>query len=510
TAIFSVVNGVLLEPLPYPDAHELVTVGVAPDRPGEEPGHMSYPDLADLEAENPALDVLVGYSTSSLTLTGLGEPRIVETARVSGGLLRPFRLAPVVGRDVRRDEFGADAARVVVLGHGFWKRNFAGSADVLGRTVELNGVAYEVVGVAPEGFDFPEGSELWTPRRLDVERCGRACHTWRAVGRLGSGATLEAARAASARIAANLTEAHPETNTGKTFAVEGLQDRIVGSVRRGLWLVLGAVGVVLLIACANVANLLLVRASSRTGEVAVRAALGASRGRLSVQVLVESAVLAAAGGVAGLAVAFGGVELLRRVSPGTIPRIDEVGIDGTVLLFTGGLVVVTTVLFGLSPALHLARTSITQNLVHGGRGGGTEGGERSRSGLLAVEVALSLLLLVGAGLLLRTFGQLYAVDPGFETREVVRFTLSLPSSRYDTLPEIRSFYRTLEDRLRALPGVEEAGSIYGAPLGRGNVIGDVLVDGRPELPPGQEDHAALRPVSPEYLETMRIPLIRGR
>ncbi len=510
TAIFSVVNGVLLEPLPYPDAHELVTVGVAPDGPDDEPGHMSYPDLADLEAENPALDVLVGYSTSSLTLTGLGEPRIVETARVSGGLLGLFRLAPVVGRDVRRDEFGADAARVVVLGHGFWERNFAASPDVLGRPVELNGVAYEVVGVAPEGFDFPEGSELWTPRRISPEGCGRGCHTWRVVGRLAPGATLEAARAASARIAANLTEAYPETNTGKRFAVDGLQDRMVGSVRRGLWLVLGAVGLVLLIACANVANLLLVRASSRAGEVAVRAALGAGRGRLAVQVLVESAVLAAAGGAAGLGVAFGGVELLRRVSPGTIPRIDQVGIDATVLLFAGGLVLLTTLLFGLSPAFHLARTSITDTLVKSGRGSGGERGSRSRAILLAAEVALSLVLLVGAGLLLRTFDQLYAVDPGFETREVVRFTLSLPPSRYDTLPEIRAFYRALEERVRALPDVEEVGSIYGAPLGRGNVIGEVLVEGRPEPPPGERLFAALRPVSPEYLETLRIPLIRGR
>jgi len=510
TAIFSVVNGVLLRPLPYPDAHELVTVGVAPDDPGEEPGNMSYPDLADLEAGSPTLASVVGYSSSGMTVTDPGDPRIVDGTRVSAGLLPVFGLAPTLGRDIRAEEFGRDAARVVVVGHGFWERNFGASDDALGRRIEVNGVSFEVVGVAPEGFDFPDGTELWIPRRIDVEECARACHTWRTVGRLAPGATLEAARASADRIAANLSEAYPRFNTGKTFSVESLQARMVGDVRRGLWMLLGAVGLVLLIACANVANLLLVRASSRTGEVAVRAALGASRGRLTAQILVESAVLSVLGGAVGLGVAFGGVELLRRVSPGTIPRIDQVGIDGTVLLFAAGLVLAVTLLFGLSPALRLARSSITENLLQGGRGSGGDGGRRSRSALLAVEVALSLVLLVGAGLLLRTFGQLYAVDLGYETREVVRFTLNLPEARYDTLPEVRTFYRNLEDRIRSLPGVAAVGSIYGAPLGLGNAVGTVHVEGRPRPEPGRGVGAAIHPIGPGYLEAMRIPVIRGR
>lgn len=507
SAIFSVVNGVLLRPLPYPEPEGLVRVAAIWDGHRGNPNPMSYPDIEDLRTVNGALENLVGYSASTrFTLTGLGEPQAAPVTRVSEGLLSVFRLTPALGRDIRRDEFGPDAARVVVIGYGFWQRHFGGSADVLTRTLTLDGEAYQIVGVTPDGFDFPEGSELWVPRRINVETCARGCHTWAALGRLAPGATVDEAQVAAERIAENLRDAYPDTNTRKSFAVVTVQDDLVGDVKQGLWVLLGAVGFVLLIACANVANLLLVRASSRRGEVAVRSALGASRGRLRFQVLVESGLLALAGGGLGVALAYGAVGLLRRVSPGTIPRIDQVTVDASVLVFTGGLVVAVTLLFGLVPAARMSRAALRDHMVQGRVGGG----HRSRATLLTAEVALSLILLVGAGLLLRTLGRLHSVDVGFETREVVRFSLTLPGASYPTLPEIRTFYRTLEDRIRELPGVADVGSIYGAPFSRMGSSGDVYVQGEPDPPPGQEPGAGIRPVSSGYLETVRIPILQGR
>ena len=508
TAIFSVVNGVLLNPLPYVQPEAIVIIDVAPSGPGDRPGSMSYPDIVDLEGESRSLTNLVGISVSSQTLTGLGEPEVIDVTRVTKGVMATFLVSPLLGRDIRADEFGPDGPAVIVLSHTFWQTRFGGDPDVLGRNVELNGTAYEVVGVAREGFAYPATAQLWTPRRLDTEDCGRGCHTMRTVGRLAEGSTVQALNADALTLAVNLQAAYPDTNTGKRFLIRSLQDQVVGDVKRGLWLILGAVGIVLLIACANVANLLLVRASSRTGEVAVRSALGASRRRLIAQVMVESGLLAFFGGTGGLALASLGVNLLPRFSAGGIPRIDEIGIDGTVLLFTLGTVFLVTLVFGAAPAASLARTPLRSGLVSGshGRGAG-RGSGRSRSLLLGVEVALSAVLLVGAGLLLRSFAQLYAVDVGYETREIVRFSLN---PQPDSLDQIRTFYRTLEERIRAIPGVEAAGSVWGPPLGRGHATGTVLVEGRPEPTPAEETEAAIHSIGPQWMETMRIPVLRGR
>ena len=411
----------------------------------------------------------------------------------------------------RADEFGVDGPAIIVLSYGFWQSRFAGSSDVLGRSVTLNGFDYEVVGVAPEGFAYPSTAEFWVPRRMDLESCGRGCHTMRTIGRMAAGSTVESLQAEVDALALNFESAYPETNTGKRFLVRSLQDQVVGGVERGLWLILGAVGIVLVIACANVANLLLVRASTRAGEVAVRSALGASRGRLITQVMVESGVIAVLGGLFGLALAWLGVQLLPQFSAGGIPRIDEIIIDAPVLLFTLGTVALVTVLFGLVPAVALARTSLRTGLGSGStRGGEGRGSGRARSLLLGGEVALSAVLLVGAGLLLRSFAQLYAVDVGFETREILRFKLNLPSTRYTELDQITTFYRTLEERIWTLPGVEAAGSVWGPPLGRGNASGTVLVGGRPEPTPAEETEASVHPIGPGWMETMRIPVIRGR
>jgi predicted permease len=508
TAIFSVVNGVLLRPLPFPEPERIISV--LTDWRGPEPvvGSLSYPDLIDLETESPAIESLAGWANASMTLTGHGDPIVVPVTRVTKGLLEIFGVAPVVGRDIRAEEFGPVGPTVVVIGHGFWHARFGGRADVLGEELQLSSVSYEIVGVAPPGFAFPESAELWIPRRVNVEDCGRGCHTMRGVGRLAQGATPQSAATEAETLAANLRGAYPDTNTDKAFRVESLKDNLVGDVRTGLLLLLGAVGLVVLIACANVANLLLVRASTKTGEMAIRTAIGASRARLVGHSLIESSLLAAGGGVLGIGLAALAMRVLALVGTG-IPRTESVALDGRVLAFTAASVIVVTLLFGLAPAFALGRSSVHAGL--GSRGAGESGDKgRFRRLLLAAEVCLSAILLVGAGLLLRSFVELYRVELGFETRNITRFSLVLPEARYESLDEIRRFYRDLEKRIAVLPEVESVGSVWGAPLGNSNATGTILVVGRPEPPPEVEIEGSIHSVGPGWMETMRVPLVQGR
>ncbi|HXV65359.1 MAG TPA: ABC transporter permease [Vicinamibacteria bacterium] len=503
TAVFSVVNGVLLKPLPYAESDSLVAVHA--DWTGTDPGigSMSYPDLADLESEVDAIETLVGVSSTSMTLTDLGEPIVISFPRVTKGLMDVFGVTPLLGRDIRADEFGAAAPSIVVVSYGFWQNRLGGEKDVLGRTLTLDANPYEIVGVAPPGFDYPDGAELWIPRRLDPEGCGRGCHTFHVVGRLSRGAGLAAARAEADRLAANLETQFPDSNTNKRFLVRSLREATVGDVRAGLFLLLGAVGLLTIIACANVANLLLARASNRRQEIAIRTAVGASRTRLVAQSLVESGLLSLAGAVAGLGLASASLVVMRRLGS-EIPRLLEVQIDATVLAFTLGISVAVTFLFGLAPAFALTRSQLRSELSR------DPGRRRFRTGLLVSEVALSALLLVGAGLVLRSFYALYAVDVGFDPRNLLRFNLTLPEARYDSLDTVRSFYRELEDRLRELPGIESVGSAWSPPLGRSHATGEVRVNGRPKPPPGHEIEASIHSVGPRWFETMRIPLRRGR
>jgi predicted permease len=511
TAIFSVVNGVLLRPLPYAEPERLIMVNVAPRESSARPGPMSFPDLADVRDQGATFGTLVGYNTTSLTLTGLGEPAMLDVSRVTEGLMETFRVTPALGRDIRRDEFGPSAPAVVVVSHAFWRQRLGGDPGALGRMIVLNSVAYEVVGVAPPSFDFPGGVAAWIPRQMNPQTCGRGCHAMIAIGRLAPGATLETARAELERFAVNLEASYRDTNTGKRFMARELKTSVVGDVERGLWLMLAAVGLVLLIACANVANLLLARASARQGEIAVRSALGATRAALARLVLLESSVLAAVGGGLGIGLAFLGVRVLRAYMAGTMPRGGEIGIDATVLLVTLASVVAVMLVFGTIPALTLSRPSMTGALALIGRGASTGRGTVGfRRALLTAEVALSATLLVGAGLLLKTFAQLYAVDVGFEKREVLRFNLTLPTVAYQDLARVSRFYHELERRLAALPGVEGVGTMFGAPLGTGRTTGDALIEGRPAPDPGQESSAAVRPITPGLLSALGIRLVAGR
>lgn len=508
TAVFSVVNGVLLRPLPYPAPDRLALVWAYDTQAEPTRGSMSPPDVESLRDVG-AIGAVEAWSSSTFTLTGGDAPTRIEGARTTGSLLSVLGGEPILGRDLSHGDDVPDGPRVVVVGHGFWQDRLGADRDVVGRTLELDEEPYEIVGVMPPGFDYPDDAALWVPAGVSPEGCGRGCHIFQVVARLAEGTALTRAQGEVDGLAASLARAHPGTNQFKGFQLEPLREYVVGEVRTGLWLLLGAVGGVLLIACANVANLLLVRASSRSTEVAVRSALGAGPRRMAGAILAESGLLAVVGGLGGIALAIGAVRVFRLVPPGTVPRMDQVAVDARVLLFALGLTGLVTLLFGLAPALALGRGSAGRRL-----GGAARSGDRrearSRALLLAAEVGLSVILLAGAGLFLRSLGALHGVDLGFDRTEVVRFTLDLPSARYAELSQISDFYRRLEQRLADVPGVEAVGSAWDPPLGSGRIYGTVDVEGRPEPEPGEETNASIRPMTPGFFDVLGLRLIRGR
>jgi len=512
TAIFSVVNGVILKPLPFHDADRLVMIGVNRPERGSTMAPMSQPDIRDVQSQVRSLQAVAGFSPTELTLTGMGDAEVIRAAQVTDGLLEVFREPLLFGRDIRADENVPGGPRVVVVGHAFWQDRLAADPNVLGRTIQLSGEPYEIVGVAPSGFDHPRNAQLWVPAYVNVEECGRGCHFLSAVGRLADGSDIAVAWGELSALSLRLQEQFPEDNYGKVLDLITLEEYTVGDVRTALLVLLGAVGMVLLIACANVANLLLARASVRAGEMAVRSALGAARGRIVQQLLLEALVLACVAGVVGVLLALGGVSWLVRLAPPSVPRLDSVTVDSTVLLFALGTVVLITVLFGLVPAVRLATTPVVIVLNQSGRSGpGSVSQDWSRSILLVAEVALSLMLLFGAGLLLRSFAQMNSVDLGFDRGNVITFRIALPEAPYDGDAEgtVR-FFESVEERIAALPGVIHVGSAFGSALGGDlSVTSSHFLD-RPEPPPGQEEVLVTRVVTPGYREVLQVPLISGR
>ena len=506
-AIFSVVHGVLLRPLPYPDAERIVRLWSVDTRDGSQ-SNLDHPDIRAWQENIPGLTV-AGYTGTRPTLTGLGDPEVIFGVRVTDGMLAVFGLTPALGRDLAATDDVSDGPRVVVLSHEFWSARMGSRRDVLGETLTLSGEPWEIVGVAPEGFSYPDGAQLWMPMRHDPADCGHGCRIITAVGRIQPSTTPERVAegfdVVSARLAEDFPNAHRDSGVGFT----SLQDHQVSGVRTAIWVLMGAVVMVLLIACANVANLLLVRSAGRMGEVALRATLGAPRLRLVRQLLTESLLLAAAGGVGGVALAAWGLQGVIRMAPAGIPRLDQATLDGPVLAFALGTVLAVTVLFGLAPALRMARRPLNAVLsgTRGSRGG--RGGGLSRSALLSGEVALSLLLLLGAGLLFGTLRSIRATELGYSPERVERFRLSLPDSRYDT-PAAMRFLEELEQRLNALPQVAVAGTAFGAPLSSGSLNTSVNLLDREEVPPPDRPNLDVRPASPGYREALDIPLVRGR
>jgi putative ABC transport system permease protein len=514
TAIFSVVNALILRPLPYPNAERLAFL----HEWSKQIDNMSvaYPNFLDWRAQNTSFDYLAASNFQAYNMTGEGEPERLVGANVSADLFRVLGVQPALGRAFTAEDDRPGAERVAVIGHSLWQQRFGGDPGLIGRALTLNGQSYTVVGVLPQGMrPYPQfgaqKTQLWTPIGLLADNySNRENHPGIYVaGLLKPGATVEQAQADMAAIARRLSEQYPNSNRNLEVRVQSLHERVVGDTRTPLFVLLGAVGFVLLIACANVANLLLARAAARAREIAVRAALGAGRVRLIRQLLAESVVLALAGGILGVLLAYWGITLLLAAAPANVPRLEEVRIDTTVLGFTALLALLTGVFFGLVPALQASTPDLHDTLKDSIRGT-TGGRSRLRHILVVTEVSLALVLLIGAGLLIRSFWHLSNASPGFSADNVLTVQLVLPASQYPDASAQRGFYNRLMPRLASLPGVTGADMIVPLPLGGGGWQTGFWIEGRPAPDLGEYPSTDIARVSPSYFRTMGIPLLRGR
>ncbi len=513
TAIFSVVNGVLLRPLPFPEPGRLMTVWTNLPNWGHESA--SLPDYTDWKAQGSTFEAMTAYAQSSDNLAAVGgEPERVPSARVMPEFFRTLGVTVAHGRAFTSDEFAFGAHRVAILSHGLWTRRFGSDAGVVGRTVTLNTLPYTVVGIAPPSLGEISRAQLWTPYAPNPANGppGRRADFLYVVGRLKPEMTEARAQAEMDAVARRLAGEYPGTNEGVGIDVVALHDQLVGSIKPALLVFSAAVGLVLLIACANVANLLLARATAREREMAVRVALGAGRSRLLRQLLSESVLLAVAGELLGLVLAVWGVQALRAAAPPTLPRIDQIGLDGVALAFTAAASLVTGLLFGLAPALRTSGTAIHGALTAGGRsaiGGGR--GDRLRSVLVLAQVALALLLLVGSGLLIRTFDRLQRVDLGFNETGVLTAQIVLPSAKYQGGERQRAFFEELRGKIAALPGVEVAGLSTDVPLDGGYGYITFSIAGRPNDGPNVTAQDAVPTAADaESFKALGIPLLAGR
>ena len=509
SAIFSVVNGVLLKPLPYPEPDRLV--GVYHTTNGNR-AVMSGPNFTDIARSATTIENAAGISTTRMILTGQGEAARLPVAEVSASLFSVLRVRPEIGRTFAADENTPGKTKVVILSHGLWEQRFGRDASVIGRRIMLDGVAHEVIGVMPRGFSYPSDRQAWLPVEYNEGFVRKQRGAWylSVVARLKPGVTAAQAAAEIETIGRNLARQYPDANAEIGMTAFPLLESMVGDIRRSVMILLGAVGFVLLIACTNVANLLLARAAARGSEMAVRTALGAGRARLVRQLLTESVLLSLLGAAFGLLLAVWGVELLIKLKPQGIPRLDNVSVDGIVIAFTVATAILTGILFGLVPAFTATR-GLSSSLKESGRGAVTSrGGTRVRGALVVVELALAVMLLAGAGLLMRSFMKLQAVDPGFKAEQALTFDLTLPDARYKEEAQTVAFFDQLLPRLRALPGVRSASAVMGLPLSGLDFIISFEVGGRPPVPPSQQPSMQVRVATPDYFQAIGIPLTRGR
>jgi predicted permease len=513
TAIFSAVDAILLRPLPYSDADRLVKIWEKRPREGVFNNVVAPADFVDWAKMSSAFEAMAAFMAVTVDLTGAGEPVRLFAAGVSPAFFDILRVSPVVGRSFRPEEGSVGRHRVVVLNHGLWERRFGSNPAIVGQKIVLNGVPHDVIGVLPRSFQFPDRTiELWSPLAFDgaTEAPPRTNHFLEVYARLRPGVSLERARADMDRVGGGLTRLYPEANRNHGAHVSPLGDDLARPVRTGLLLLLGAVAFVLLIACVNVANLLLARAASRRREMAVRAAVGAGRGRLVGQSLTESLVLALLGGIAGLFVARWAIAVIRTLVPGELPvlGIDRFGLDYRVLLFTLLLSVGTGLLFGILPAFHLASQNVSESLKDGSR---TAGGVRRRVGLALVvgEIALASLLLVAAGLTLRSFQTLLRQEAGITTDRVLTALVALPRARYDSDEKLLNTFLEIARRAGTIPGVRSAGATSRLPLGAENSRVGVIIEGR-EPTPDVPTRAHPRSVTDDYFRTMGMTLVSGR
>ena len=512
SAMFSTVDAVLLRPLSYPESDRIMVLeGVNPPQ-GITQSNLSIPDFADWQKQNSVFEHLAGFFAGGMLVTSNDETERVRAAGVTDEFFPLFRTAAIKGRTLQAEDAQKGRDQVVLLSYAFWQRRFGGDQNVVGTKVIVSGKSATVVGVMPAGFDYPAQSEMWVPNPIDAAAERRDNRALNVVARLKPGVTVPQAQAEMDTINQRLAQSFVETNSGWSVQVIGLQERLVGSMRTSLLVLLGAVAFVLLIACANVANLLLARATARQKEITLRAALGASRWRVIRQLLTESLLLSLLGGGMGLLVSVWLTKLLVSISPANTPRLEEIRPDARVFAFTLGLTVLTGFIFGLAPALQASRVDLNGGLKEGGRGGsGGVHNKRLRSLMMVSEIALSFMLLVGAGLLIRSFARLRDVSPGFTPQNVLTMRVALVPAKYAPgEPRAQLLRQTLE-RLNAIPGVQSSGAVLSLPLGGDtlNVGRAYIREGRPATPE-ESANASYLVATPDYFRTLKIPLVTGR
>jgi putative ABC transport system permease protein len=515
TAIFSVVNSVLLRPLPYPNAERLMTIWEdhrARNGPVDE--WTSPTGFEDWRDQAKSFDHVVALQGWGPTLTGQGEPEQLVGAQVSHDTFAMLGVTPALGRSFRPEEDQRGVESVVIISHRLWRQRFGADSSLVGKRISLNGESRLVIGVMPAGFKFPiiPGADIWRPIQPVLNpRCQRGCITIRVMARLKQEATEAQARAELSAVAARVEQQFPDTNTKVGVTLVPLHEFLVGPVKTQMLALLVAVGFVLLIACANVANLLLARSATREKEIAIRASLGAGRWRIARQLLSESLLLAVIGGAAGLLLAYWLVDLLVSFSPQGTPRLDEIGVDGRALGYAMAITFLTGLLFGSAPVWQLFKADLNQSLRDGGKGlHVARSGRRALSALVVAETALALMLLVGAGLLIRSFIRLQRVDPGFNPRNVLTAVVTLPQAVYPERNQIAPFYSQLLERVRALPGVQSAAAISTLPLAGSNEDAGFVIEGRPAPQPDQQPVAWVNSVSHDYFRAIGMRLIAGR
>jgi predicted permease len=510
-ALFSVVNGVLLKPLPYPDPDQLVTIHQS--KPNFDMGAMPYPNFLDIQSQNQTFTSMAIARSAGFSLLGAGEPERLRGRYVSADFFSVLGLKPELGRTFTREDDKEGGAPVAVITADLWMRKFAAAPDITQKSMTLDDKSYAIIGVVPSSFNVVSGDVFVPINQSGGPQLRNRGVAWglHGIGRLKPGVTIEQAQADLSRIMANLAVTYPGTNRDNSAKLVALKPLMVGGVQSTLWTLLVAVGFVLLIACVNVSNLMLARSMGRTREFAIRTALGAARLRLLRQSLVESTLLAAVGGVLGLAVAGWGTKAALASLPTALPRSSEIGLDFRVVIFTVGITLLTGILAGLAPALRASKERLNETLKESGRGT-NPGRVRAQGIFVAVEMALALVLLVGAGLMVRSLSALWRIDPGFRADNVTTFGLNFPpSERNATGPQVRSTLRELSDKLNGMPGVRSTSFVIGAtPLQSED---DLLfwIEGEPKPAGGSDMHMALYyVVDPGYLDAMSIPLKRGR
>ena len=513
TAIFSVVNAVLLRALPFEESHRLVALRGTPtegDASKVTPG-TSWPDFVDYRSVARTVTDVSAFSASVVTLTGPTiEPTPAVAASVSGSLFDALRVDPALGRAIAPGDERAGQPMVAVVSHGLWRERLGGTGAGLGQLLTIDGIPHTVIGVMPEEFAFPAGVRLWVPLIPTGPALERGVHNLQVIGRLAPDATRETATEEARGIFRKLEAEYPATNARRTATIEPLGESSVRGVRPVLLVLFGAVGVVLLIVCTNVASLFVARAAAREREIAVRVALGAGRARIARQLLVESLLVSVTGGLLGLALAIWGVDILLAAAPMSIPRASEIGVDVRVLGFVLGISIITGIAFGAIPALQLARVEGSGSLKSAARTmTATRARRRLRQGLVVAQVALAMVLVIGAGLLLATLEHLQRVDPGFDPRGMIVAHLDLPDARYAQKSEVLAYHAAVRERVAAVPGVRSAAFAFEHPLSAG-WTSSFLISGREPPPRGEEPEARVRPITPGYLATAGVRLLRGR